>query len=609
MSETSSPFVSRLPILDKLGVSPAAIAGVDAVTIASTWFQLFAARISEVDIDGTIDLLQPDALWKDHLALTWDFRCFDGVERIRTFLRDRLAYSGLGGLKLKAPSVVLQRPFPDLAWIVGMFDFETSVGSGTGVFRLVPTALGEWRGFTVFTNLEELKGFPEKIGPHRSRKVVPGAQWRAERQRKTEFETSPPTVLIVGGGHCGLELAARLKMLDVSTLVVEAEGKIGDKWRNRYDSLCLHWPVWYDHMAYIPFPPSWPVYTPAPKMGDWLESYAKSLELNVWASSTVLNAIQDEISGKWRVKINRNGVESILTVTHLVFATGLGDKYPNIPKIPDQEKFRGITLHSTQFKRASDYEGKKVLVVGAGNSGHDVSADLANHGVDVTMFQRSSTFVMNIDRGWKFLGGALYSETSLPTEVADRLFASMPHILQENGMAQRATKAIEADYKETLDGLRRVGFKLNSGIKDAGILLLLKKKMGGHYFDIGASQLIIDGNIKIKNDAQISRFTENGLVFDNGTEFQADVVVFATGTGSLKEPIREICGDAVADKCKAVHGLDEEGEINGWYRELGVKGLWYMLGPLQLARFYSKHLALQIKAKEEGVFGTVYSLQ
>ncbi|KAF8623715.1 hypothetical protein AX17_007412 [Amanita inopinata Kibby_2008] len=124
---------------------------------------------------------------------------------------------------------------------------------------------------------------------------------------------------------------------------------------------------------------------------------------------------------------------------------------------------------------------------------------------------------------------------------------------------------------------------------------------------MGASQLIIDGKIKLKNDSQIKAFTETGLLFENGSELPADVIVFCTGLGEPRDGVRKICGNEIADRCPPIWGLDEEGEFNGTWKEIGAPNLWYMMGALAQARFYSKHLALQIKAKEENVFGTRYT--
>jgi hypothetical protein len=137
----------------------------------------------------------------------------------------------------------------------------------------------------MYTNLEGLNEFPEKI--ENLRNPVPNfGNWEQERQQALEFVNENPVVLIIGAGHSGLDLAARLKCLGVRTLVVEKNPRIGDNWRNRYDALCLHDPVWYDHMPHLPFvlavaalllnqpidtalfsfPSSWPIYTPAKKV-------------------------------------------------------------------------------------------------------------------------------------------------------------------------------------------------------------------------------------------------------------------------------------------------------------------------------------------------------
>jgi hypothetical protein len=126
---------------------------------------------------------------------------------------------------------------------------------------------------------------------------------------------------------------------------------------------------------------------------------------------------------------------------------------------------------------------------------------------------------------------------------------------------------------------------------------------------VGGSQLIADGKIKLKSDSQIESFTKSGIKFDNGSELPADVIIFATGLGDFKSAVQKLCGDEVADKCSPIWGVDSEGEINGAWRDLGIPGLWYMTGNFGLCRIHSLHLALQIKAMEEGLFGTRYSLR
>ena len=231
---------SPLPTLDKLGarVPP----NLDAKKVVTEWFESFASYAESGNVDGVIGLLVDNAFWRDILALTWDFRTFDGASRIKKFLSDRLVSTNLKTLKLKDDFLGLQQPWPDVAWIQAMFEFETDVGIGSGIVRLVPTANEEWKGHCIFTNLEGLKGFPEKVGLYRNPAPNHG-KWAEERRREFEFKDTEPVVLIAGGGQSGLGLAARLKYLDVPTLVVETNPRIGDNWRNRYEALCLHDPV------------------------------------------------------------------------------------------------------------------------------------------------------------------------------------------------------------------------------------------------------------------------------------------------------------------------------------------------------------------------------
>ncbi|KAK7032645.1 hypothetical protein VNI00_012910 [Paramarasmius palmivorus] len=559
-----------LPTLDYLKVSLPS--NVDAKQIAKDWFASFSKHAQAGDVQGVLDGFTEESYWRDMLALTWDFRTFVGTPSIRQFLNDRLGSLQLHDLKLREDQYLqLQQPFPDVAWIQFMFDFKVgSVGTGMGIGRLIPQSNGSWRCQCIYTNLEDLQAFPEKIGALRNIEPNHGL-WVAQRQKEVAFEDTEPTALIVGGGQSGLDVAARLKALGVNHLIIEKNPRIGDSWRNRYEALCLHDPVWYDHMPYLPFPPNWPAYSPSVKLAGWLESYAEFMELNVWTSSTVESASLDSKTNEWKVVVRKgDGTERVFEhIKHLIFATGLAGGEPNIPSYPGTDVFKGQILHSSQHKRASDHVGKKVVVIGACTSG-------------------------------------LYSENAPPTDIADRLNASFPNVFMGSGMAQRATKYIAELDKPLLEALNKRGFRTNLGLNDTGFAQLAWSKAGGYYLDVGASQMIVDGKIKLKNDSKLERFTETGLKFEDGSELPADVVMFATGYGDARTLVRRICGEELGKKVKPIWGLNEEGEINGLWRDLGVPGLWYMMGNLALARFHSKHIALQIKAMEEGVFGTRY---
>ncbi|KXN82268.1 putative indole-3-pyruvate monooxygenase YUCCA11 [Leucoagaricus sp. SymC.cos] len=603
LEETIHDTGVPLPTLDSL--KAAIPPDLDTQYIARSWFNAFRESIGSRDLDRVCDdLLLSTAVWRDLLALTWDFRIFRSPAKLNDFLKKQLPIFNPRGFEIRDLSINLQRPYPDLAWIVLMFDFQTDVGICSGVARLVPTQSGDWKAYAVLTNLEDLRGFPEKIGPRRNFQPNHGL-WEQQRRKELDFAGIDPAVLIIGGGQSGLIMAARLRALDVSVLVIEKNDRVGDNWGNRYDALCLHDPVWWDHMPYMPFPSTWPVFTPARKLAGWLEHYAESLEIPFWTAATVIGATQDK-DNRWHVNVTRkNGFERRFVVNHLVFATGFGGGATKSYDYPGLNIFKGQYIHSTEHKRASDHIGKRVVIVGSGTSAHDIARDFCDHGIDVTMVQRGPTYVMSANPGWEFLNKGMYWEGTPPADTVDRIVAAFPRSVAIEFYQRRVKQLAELD-KDILDGLRKVGFKLSEGALGCGVFISAITRSGGYYIDVGASRLIIDGKIKLKNDSTISQATETGLKFADGSELPADVVIFSTGLGDAREAIRKICGDAVAEKTKPLWGLNSEGEIHGDWRDTGVTNMWYAFCNLALCRFHSKHLALQIKAIEEGFFGQRY---
>ncbi|TIV08709.1 MAG: NAD(P)/FAD-dependent oxidoreductase, partial [Mesorhizobium sp.] len=191
-------------------------------------------------------------------------------------------------------------------------------------------------------------------------------------------------------------LGARLRQLGVPTLIIEKNARAGDSWRNRYRSLVLHDPVWYDHLPYIPFPENWPVFTPKDKMGDWLEMYTRVMELNYWVATKCISAAYDEAEKVWTVVVDRVGQRVTLKPKHIVFATGAYGP-PRRIELPGVDSFKGELLHSSQYSTGEKFRGKRVAVIGAASSGHDVSVDLWEAGAKVTMVQRSPTTVVKSD--------------------------------------------------------------------------------------------------------------------------------------------------------------------------------------------------------------------
>jgi cation diffusion facilitator CzcD-associated flavoprotein CzcO len=307
------------------------------------------------------------------------------------------------------------------------------------------------------------------------------------------------------------------------------------------------------------------MFTPKDKLGDWFESYATLLDLNVWIDTKLKSSAWSKDSSSWTITLKR-GQESPREFhpRHVIFCTGYAGE-PKLTIFPGQNDFKGIVYHGTEHKDASaagDTAGKSVLVVGTGNSGHDIAQNYCENGANVTMLQRGPTYVINPDIGLDMLVGSLYTDNGPPIDDADLYAQSIP-IPVSLALARLSTPAIAEAEKETLQGLDKAGFKLNDGLDGSGLFGLFLTRGGGYYLDVGCSKLIIDGKIKIEQSPQgVQGFEGDGVVIGDGKKLKADIVVLATGYDTMRTSLRKILGSEVADSCKDVWDLDDEGEIN-----------------------------------------------
>jgi putative flavoprotein involved in K+ transport len=506
------------------------------------WLDTFASALERNDIAGATALFAETSYWRDLVAFTWNIVTFEGRTAIADMLTARLGDVRPGLFELESND--------------GWFTFETGVGRGRGHLRLK-----DGKASTLFTALTELKGFEEKAGLQREMGTEHGAirnrTTYSDRRaaQATEFGvTRQPYALIVGGGQGGIGLAARLKRIGVPALVVDAHARPGDAWRKRYKSLCLHDPVWYDHLPYLPFPDHWPVYTPKDKMGDWLESYVKIMELDYWSSSPAKKASWNDTKKEWIVEVERNGKTVVLRPKHLVLATGMSG-FPEAPRFPGADTFKGKQHHSSQHTGGEGWAGKTCVVVGSNNSAHDIAADLWEHGADVTLLQRSPTLVVRAESLAR--NRPLYSEEALAkgitTDKADFTVASLPYALQP-AASQPMTKQIRREDAAFYEGLTKAGFKLTFGEDESGIGTMYIRRGSGYYIDVGASELIADGRIKLKS-AEIDCLIENSVVLKDGSELPADLVVYATGYGSMNQWAGALISQDVADKVGKCWGV------------------------------------------------------
>jgi len=584
----------------------------------SLWLEKFGRALARGDAAGAAAMFEPGGYWRDLVAFTWNIATFEGREAIASMLGATLAHAQPSGWALEGTPT--SKEGVTEAWI----SFETGAGRGSGQLRLK----GE-RCWTLLTTLQALKGFEEKTGRNGTRE--PGVEHGAARGRKSWLEkrqaeqaelgfTRQPYAVIVGGGQGGIGLAARLKHLGVPTIVVEKNACAGDSWRRRYKSLCLHDPVWYDHMPYLPFPDHWPVFSPKDKIGDWLEMYVRVMELDYWSSSECRRARYDEDRGAWQVEVLREGRPVVLRPRHLVLATGVSGM-PNMPELPGAESFEGTLCHSSAHAGGEAWRGKRCVVLGSNNSAHDICADLWEHGAaEVTMLQRSPTIVATSEALMEFAWGRLYSEAAvksgITTEIADLTLASIP--FREMPALQRPLyEKIRQRDSKLYEGLAKAGFMFDFGEDGSGIHSAYMRRGAGYYIDVGASQLIIDGAIKLKSGVPIARVNPRSVALGDGTELAADLVVCATGYGSMNGWAAQLISQEVADRVGPCWGLGSgtkydpgpwEGELRNMWKPTRQPGLWFHGGNLMQSRHYSLYLALQLKARMEGIPTPVYGL-
>ena len=578
------------------------------------WLNEFNEALGKQNIESVLNLFQDSCYWRDLISLTWNIITLEGKPAIKEMLEAQLAKSKPTNFKVDGDAT------KENDVIEGFFVFETEIFRAKGYIRLKNGLC-----WTLLTVANELKGFEEKKNKNRIKGAEHGSNkhrltW-LEKKEKEEAElgySKQPYVLIIGGGQGGIALGARLKRLGVPTLIVDAHKRPGDQWRNRYKSLCLHDPVWYDHLPYLSFPDDWPVFSPKDKIADWLECYVKIMELNYWSSAKCVKASYDEAKKEWTATVIKDGKEIVLQPKHVVFALGMSG-FANIPNFKGADIFKGEQQHSSQHKSSQAYKGKKVVVLGSNNSAHDICAALWENDADVTMVQRSSTNIVRSDSLMELALGGLYSEEAVANGItvdkADLLFASVPFKIMGD-FHKPVYDEIKKRDKDLYDRLEKRGFLLDFGDDGSGLFMKYLRRGSGYYIDVGASDLVANGEIKLEI-GNIKEFKEHSVILTNGKELEADLVVYATGFSSMNFWVAKIVSQEVADKVGKVWGLGSnttkdpgpwEGELRNMWKPTQQENLWFHGGNLHQSRHYSLYLSLQLKARYEGLETPVYGL-
>lgn len=577
---------------------------VTAKAIAEVWLEQFNNAIHSEGSARISAMFNADCHWRDLLALTWDFGTVSGNLNVSEQLRDFATRSDARDFEIDPTRTApfdVERAGEQV--IEAIIRFKTATGKGTGLVRIRRDHVDAVnpQAWTLLTALQDLAEHEEES--LRLRREEPpferdwhGPNWLDKRQAQQRYEHREPEVLIVGGGHAGLSVAASLNALGIDTLIVDRMARVGDNWRLRYHALKLHNKTPSNHLPYLPFPSSWPNYIPKDKIANWLEFYVEAMEINFWTNTSFEGASRDD-AGVWNVTLKQaDGSQRTLRPRHIVMATSISGT-PNIPALPTIERFKGPVLHSSKFSNGAAWKDKEVFVFGTGTSAHDISQDLHGHGARVTMVQRSPTEILNVEPSAQLYDGLFYGEGPVFPD-RDLISASLPLEVLKQSHTRLTIEARKHDAR-LHQRLQQAGFRLD--FDQTGWPLKFRSRGGGYYFNVGCSDLIADRKIGLIQYDDIASFEADGARLNDGRLIQGQLLILATGYKGPDHLLPALFGDDVAKRVGKIWGFDASQELRNMWRRTGQEGLWFTGGAFSQCRIYSRYLALQIKAAELGL--------
>ncbi len=554
------------------------------------------------DVENTF---RADGFWRNVVGIGDKIYTLSGASKFAERLLENARETGFKGFSL-APDLL---PIHDgevagESFFAAFLRFETNATTGIGYVRLQAGSSGNARAWTLMTTIDTLKGHDLKTEKLKRtggayERDWSGPNWAERRKKHVQYDDHDPEVLIVGGGHAGLTLAAWLNALNIENLVIDKLDEVGDVWRNRYNSLKLHSPTDAIHMPFMPFPEVFPKYIPKDKVANWFQDYVDAMEIDYWPKTAFEGATYDEKAKVWTAKLRKhNNYIKTVKPKHIVMATSqIGE--PFIPTLETIENFSGPVVHSSRFAKAAEWAGKNVAIFGTGTSAHDIAQELHAYKANVTMVQRGETEILQIEKSAHLYLDDFYTMDGPPIVVRDLIAISLPIplMLTEH---KKITKIARNNDKELLARLEKVGFRTEG--EGTGWVHKFMTKRGGYYFDVGCSELIANGEIKILQMEDIDSFQKSGIKTKEGKQIPLDLVVLATGFHGFDDSIPGFFGKEVADRLGSVWNISPDiHEINNMWTSTPQPGLWFAGGSFVHSRIYAKHIALQIKMQQLGV--------
>jgi cation diffusion facilitator CzcD-associated flavoprotein CzcO len=329
--------------------------------------------------------------------------------------------------------------------------------------------------------------------------------------------TSSPSAIIVGAGPAGLACAAMMRKAGLSATVLEKADQVGSAWRRHYDRLHLHTDRDHSALPDLPMPATFPTYPSRGQLVDYLERYAERFEIRPVFNTEVSKI--GRVAGRWQAETSQGAV----TAPVVVAATGVASA-PYRPAWPGQDSYRGQLIHSSDYRNPAPYTGRRVLVVGFGNSGGEIALDLAEAGIGVALAVRGPVQVLPRDLlGFPILTWAILYRR-FPARLVDRLNAPVLRI--------------------ALGNIEKLGLQLAA----QGPREMVERQGRVPLIDVGTLARIRDGSIGLRGG--ISRLTADGVVFTDKGQERFDAIILATG---FRPDLRQLIPD-VGDVFDA-HGM------------------------------------------------------
>ncbi|KAI2778207.1 hypothetical protein F4815DRAFT_494773 [Daldinia loculata] len=592
-----------LPRIPPGTINPSVITG-DIPTIqAKVVIDAFSNALLSNDVKRLASCFHTEqAYWRDIVALTSHLRTFSTPSTVAAAL---LHTKGLRGISNDV-EIIGDAHFVEISPVMMFIDcgisFRTTSPalSCVGKMLLLPvksnaaTDSVSWKIWALSTWVENIVGHPEnEMGLSTPKRDLDG------------LDIIETDVLIVGAGSSGLMTAARLKALGVESVVIDRNAQIGDNWRNRYDCLKFHVPTSSCEMPYAYYGKELqsPYRLNKHDVAEHLVQYATNFHLNVILSTTIGSTSFNTLEKKWTVKLKAadGSLGKTIISKHFVQASGIGSQKPYLPALEDQHTFKGLSIHSAYFRNAQSLleQGiRSVAIIGSANTAFDIIQDCHAVGLNTTMVARSPTYVYPYEYVVNPHGFGAYD--SLPLEVADRL---MDRYLS----------------------LAKAGFPVfDSRDPSVDIQNILVERGGGHYVDVGGTNLIAEGKVAVRGRVEPVGYTETGLRLSDGSVLDTDAVILCTGFADkdVRTVALGVLGEAdpgmtnktdvlgpkdIVARLDATWGVDAEGEVRGvWKRHLRMENYWVMGGVIQQQRWWSRPMAQQIKLALEGHLPSAY---